>query len=203
VTLSPLAVSVLTWQGLTGGDDPLNREATWNHGFSSSAAYFSFFKKLNNARRKAIISYPAFFKSLLKIHLLNTHTVGISKAPFLTILSNVGSRSPPVVLHIGNDKTGYRPSMPVIDILSGHVYATDPQGSLTVVIIAGEPRVFLPLSIYRSQGIVPKESWLAGLQVNTDLATLNAVGSKSPPSAHRKNNSIGRGRMFGFFGSKK
>jgi alpha-amylase len=195
--------SELTPQGLTGGEDPHNREATWNHGFSTSSPYFSFFKKLNHGRRKAITAYPGYFKSLLKINLLNTHTVSISKSPFLTILSNVGSRSPPVVLHITSDKTGYKALMPVIDILSGHVYATDPKGSLTVVIIAGEPRVFLPLSVYRSQGIVPKESWLAGLTVNTDIVTPNGAGSKSPPSAHRKNGSIGRGRMFGLFGHKK
>ena len=188
---------------MTGGEDPHNREATWNHGFSTTSPYFSFFKKLNHGRRKAITSYPGYFKSLLKINLLNTHTVAISKAPFLSILSNVGSRSPPVVLHITSDKTGYKALMPVIDILSGHVYATDPKGSLTVAIVAGEPRVFLPLSVYRSQGIVPKESWLAGLTVNTDIVTPNGAGSKSPPSGHRKNGSIGRGRMFGLFGNKK
>jgi alpha-amylase len=190
-------------QGLTGGDDPHNREATWNHGFSNTLPLFSFFKKLNNARRKAITAYPAYFKSPLKAHLLNTHTAAISKGPFFTVLSNVGSRSPPVVLHVTSDKTGYKALMPVIDILSGHVYATDPKGSLTIVIIAGEPRVFLPLSIYRSQGIVPKESWLAGLKVDTDIASPNGSGSKSPLSGHRKTNSIGRGRMFGLFGSRK
>jgi alpha-amylase len=93
--------------------------------------------------------------------------------------------------------------MPVIDILSGQVCATDPKGSLTVAIVAGEPRVFLPLAVYRSQGIVPKESWLGGLKVDTDVATLNGSGAKSPPSAHRKTSSVGRSRMFGFFGSKK
>jgi alpha-amylase len=129
--------------------------------------------------------------------------VAISKGPFLTVLSNVGSRSPPVVVHIGSDKSGYKASMPVIDILTGQAYATDPKGSLSVAIIAGEPRVFLPLAIYRSQGIVPKEVWLAGLKVDTNVVARNDAGSKSPPSAHRKSSSIGRGRMFGLFGSKK
>jgi alpha-amylase len=190
-------------QGLTGGEDPHNREATWNHGFSTSSPYFSFFKKLNHARRKAITAYPGYHKTPSKSHLLNTHSVGISKGPFLSILTNVGSRAPPVVLYITSDKSGYKPLMPVIDILSGHVYATDPKGALTVAIIAGEPRVFLPLAVYRSQGIVPKEVWLAGLKVDTEVANGNGIGPKSPTSAHRKHSSIGRGRMFGLFSSKK
>jgi alpha-amylase len=189
------------FQGLTGGDDPYNREAIWNHGFSKTSAYYSFFKKLNLARRKAITAFPPYVKTLLKMYQLNAHSVAISKGPVLTVLSNVGSRAPPIALHITSDKTGYKPLMPVIDVLSGHVYATDPKGALTVAIVAGEPRVFLPLAVYRSQGIVPKESWLGGLKVDTDVSTQNGV--RSPPSAHRKNSSIGRGRMFGLFGSKR
>lgn len=191
------------WQGLTGGNDPQNREAIWNHGYSTSSPYYSFFKKLNHARRKAITAHPPFLKSLVKAHQLNTHTIALSKAPFLSILTNVGSRAPPVVLHIGPEKTGYKPLMPVIDVLTGHVYATDPKGALTVAIVAGEPRVFLPLAVYRSQGIVPKEVWVGGgLKLDTDVMALN--GAKSPGSPHRKTPSQGgRGRMFGLFGNKR
>lgn len=137
----------------------------------------------------------------MKAHQLNTHTVALSKAPFLTILTNVGSRAPPVVVHVTPEKTGYKPLMAVIDVLSGHVYATDPKGALSVAMVAGEPRVFLPLAVFRSQGIVPKEVWTGGLKLDTDVMAVN--GAKSPPSAHRKSPSVGRGRMFGFFGGKR
>lgn len=95
--------------------------------------------------------------------------------------------------------------MAVIDVLTGHVYATDPKGALTVVIVAGEPRVFLPLAVYRSQGIVPKEIWIGGLKIDTDTMAIDGVGNgvKSPGSAHRKTPSQNKGRMFGLFGSKR
>ena len=75
-----------------------------------------------------------------------------------------------------------------------------------MVIVAGEPRVFLPLAVYRAQGIVPKEIWIGGLRIDTatDTMAVDGPGVKSPGSAHRKSGSqSAKGRMFGLFGGSK
>lgn len=123
---------------------------------------------------------------------LNPHAMVITKSPLVSILTNYGSRAAPVVLQISPAQTGYRPLIPVIDIISGHVFATDSKGGLTVPIIAGQPRVFLPLSLHR--GLEGEWAGRPAMgRIDTDVKTPSgSPGSPGREGRHAKSPSFGR-----------
>lgn len=157
---------------LTGGDDPANREAIWLAGYRKDTSAYDMYARLNHARRRAS-SHSAYLNTLLKFAKFDTHSVLISKAPMLSVLTNYGASAPPKVYYIS--KTGYAPLIPVIDVLTGQVFATDPHGGLSVVILSGEPRVFLPLAIWEGRESV----WQA---VHNSVKA--GVTQSTPPRQH-------------------
>lgn len=124
----------------------MNREAMWLHGFSTDSPLYQAFKRLNHARRRAM-AHDSFLSTHLKWHKYDSHTVVISKPPLVSILTNAGASSPPKVYYLPSAATTYAPHMPVVEVLTGQIFATDPNGGLAVTILSGEPRVFLPLGI--------------------------------------------------------
>lgn len=136
------------------------------------------FRSLNAARRSAEASHPTFFTTQMHAYLLNNHTTAISKPPLLSILTNYGAHSAPLSLYITSAQTGFKPLIPVIDVLSGHVISTDPRGGLSVPILGGQPRVFLPLSVH--SGVSPKAEWQATFMgIDTKV---RQAGPSSPAS---------------------
>lgn len=163
---------------------------------------YSFFRRLNAARRSAISRHPVYLSTLMRAAKLNAHSMVITKSPLLSVLTNYGSRSVPVVLPISPSQTGYKPLIPVIDIISGHVFATDQKGGLTVPIIAGQPRVFMPLSVHR--GLEGEWAATSGMaRIDTDVRTpgSSAPGSPKEGSKHVKSPSFGR--MMSWLGMNK
>src|SRR4051794_25216602 len=120
---------------------------------------YAFFRNMNAARRTAIASNSAYFNIQSQPHQLNNHTIALSKPPFLGVLNNYGSSLPAIGVHVSPVQTSYKSLLPIIDVISGQILSTDPRGGLTVPIINGEPRVFLPLSVYRDPSGTAKESW--------------------------------------------
>lgn len=143
------------------------------------------FRTLNSARRSAITSHPAFLHTLMRPHQLNNHTIALTKPPLLTVLTNYGTPTPFVGIYLSPSQTGYKPLLPIIDVLSGQIYSTDPRGGLTIPILDGEPRVFLPLAVH--QGVTSEEVWASTLRIDRG----GKIGSPaSPGSGHRKRSSI-------------
>jgi alpha-amylase len=149
--------------------------------YNSSLAWlqslYQMFKALNIARQSAIKSHPSFLTETLKPYLPNNRTLILHKAPLLTILSNYGSSSLDNVnpIYLPPQQTGYKPLLPIIDILSTQIFSTDPRGGLTIPIVNGEPRVLLPLAVHLKQAT--KEEW---------ENTIKVVG------VHRRTPSLGR-----------
>ena len=143
------------------------------------------FRNLNNARQSAIASNPALLTRLMRAHQINNRTLALSKPPLLSILTNYGSNVPAIGIYLSPQQTGYKPLLPIIDILTGQIHSTDPRGGLTIPIVAGQPRVFLPLSVHL--GVVSKEVWASSSKVDQD--TDARVATPSSP-AHKKKSSI-------------
>ena len=166
---------------------------------------FAFFRNLNAARKAAIISNPNYLSTLLRPHQLNNHSIAISKPPLLTILTNYGSSIPATGLYVTPAQTGLKPLLPVIDILTGQIFSTDPRGGLTVAIVAGEPRVFLPLAVYKNPSGVQVDSWMGGVKI--DQVTSGRSGQSSPSSPNNQSPNSPRRRtprsMMSFFGRNK
>lgn len=152
---------------------------------------FAFFRNLNAARRAAITSNPAYLSTLLKPYQLNNYSIALSKPPLLTVLTNYGSSVPAVGMYVAPAQTGFKGLLPVIDVISGQIFSTDPRGGLTVSIIAGEPRVFMPLSVYSDPAATIVGSWASAIKIDTEVTTGNksprssGVPSPSSPSAWR------------------
>lgn len=154
------------------------------------------YARLNHARKRAS-AHPPFLNTLLKFMKFDTHSVAISKAPMLSVLTNFGASSSPRAYYIA--RSGYAPLVPVIDVLTGQIFATDPHGGLSVVVLSGEPRVFLPLSIWEGKN----SAWQA-------VQNAKGVTQSSPsrqhsvphqPESHSKSSSFGS--MFGWLRGSK
>ncbi|WWC57906.1 uncharacterized protein I303_100441 [Kwoniella dejecticola CBS 10117] len=170
--------------GLRGGQDPLNREAMWTYEYSQSTNTYNVIKALNDARRSAYLSHPEFLTTLMKAYQLGNHTIAVSKPPLLSVLTNYGSSVPAVGIHLSPQQTGFKPLLPVMDVLTGQIFSTDPQGGLTVSLVKGEPRVFLPLAVHR--GLADKELWAAvPPPLKIDIHTSGRLGSPGSPGGHR------------------
>lgn len=186
-------------QGLNGGADPLNREAIWRYGFSTSKGMYHVYARLNHARRRAMAFAP-FVSTLLRHHKLDHHSVVIAKAPMVSILTNIGSAAPVKAYYLPSAVTSYAARMAVIDALTGQIFATDPQGGLSVPIVAGEPRVFLPMGLWEGR----QGGWQATVPqaiqegVKTPLKHKSSYGS-SP--SHSRGSSLSS--MFSWFRGSK
>ena len=188
--------------GLRGGDDPANREAIWLEGYREDTPLFHLFRNLNAARRAAATHTP-FLQSLAKPTQMDNHTMILSKPPLLTMLNNYGSGSAAMVFYLSALQTGYKPLLPVIDVISGQVFATDPRGGLAVTIVRGEPRVFLPLSVSLGQegewAATPLRVDPGGRRASTSHVLPGTTSPKSP-KPHKGRNSVGS--VFSWMGNK-
>nr|WRH23614.1 alpha-amylase [Naematelia aurantialba] len=182
--------------GLTGGHDPYNREAIWLHGYDPDMAMYQLFKILNQARRTAITSHPAYLTTLCRPHQVTNHTLALSKPPLLSVFTNSGSAVAAVGVYVAPSQTGYKPLLPLIDVVSGQILSTDPRGGLTVPLVAGEPRVFLPLSLHRDPAST--DAWAATpMRIDIGAGTKSGPSSPgSPRSAHWKRGSLDRVMSF-------
>ena len=113
---------------------------------------YHLFRRLNRARRTAL-SHPAFLTTPARATRISSHIISIRNSPLLTVLNNLGTRSAPTVAYLPQAQTGYKPLLVVIDVISGQVLGTDQKGGLSVPIVNGEPRVFLPLALHRGQSV--------------------------------------------------
>ncbi len=120
----------------------------------------------------------------MRPHQLNNHTIALTKPPLLTVLTNYGSSVPAIGIYVSPQQTSYKPLLPVIDILTGQVFSTDPRGGLTIPILASEPRVFLPLTVH--QGIASKEAWAAVIKVDEEVKQVQSSSPGSPGLRHGK-----------------
>lgn len=156
------------------------------------------YARLNHARRRAM-AFPLFLTSLLRHHKLEAHTAVLSKPPLVSILTNTGATAPVRVYYLAPALTTFAPRLAVIDALSGQIFATDPHGGLSVPIVAGEPRVFLPLGTWEGRQV----AWQHSLPVNVERERAphkhqNSVGT-SP--THSRGSSLSS--MFSWFRGSK
>lgn len=135
-------------QGLSGGDDPHNREALW---LSAPTSMYRTFGRINHARRRAV-TVPGYLTTLLRHHRLDMHTAALVKPPLVSVLTNTGAGAAPRAYYLPGAFTTYAPLIPVVDVLTGTILATDPGGGIAVPIVNGEPRVLMPLSVWEGRG---------------------------------------------------
>lgn len=157
------------------------------------------YARLNHARRRAM-AFPSFLSTLLRHHNLDAHSAVIAKPPMVSILTNAGSSAPVRIYYLPSAVTTYAPRMAVIDALSGQIFATDPQGGLSVPIVGGEPRVFLPMGLWEGRQVGWQASVPAAVQdrASTPLRHKSSHGSSA---SHSRGSSLSS--MFSWFRGSK
>lgn len=120
----------------------------------------------------------------------------------VSIVTNVGSAAPVRVYYLPSAVTTYAPRMAVVDALSGQIFGTDPQGGLSVPIVSGEPRVFLPMAIWEGRQAAWQASTSLGIQdrSSTPLKKKSSYSSQMSPT-HSRGSSLSS--MFSWFRGSK
>ena len=108
------------------------------------------------------------------------------------------------MLYIPPNLTAYKPLIVVIDIISGQLLGTDQKGGLSVPIVNGEPRVFLPLSLHRGQEVAQGEWFKEPMTLDTSAGVKNGhgqEGGRSPGGEGRHSaKTPSFGRMMSWLG---
>lgn len=130
-------------QGYEGAGDPDNRESLWNVNYDTSHPLVSHVTTLNKARKAAIAHNDGFVKTPVKfIQQPDPNAaLAVSKPPFLTLLTNVGSKGS-TTWQIGG--TFAAPVIgELVDVFTCRGYRTSEDGHLKVESEGGMPMVML------------------------------------------------------------
>ncbi|KAJ3843630.1 GH13 alpha-amylase precursor [Lentinula raphanica] len=143
-------------QGYQGGNDPANREALWLSGFNTeNKPLVTHVKTLNAARKQAISANSSFLttKASFISQSSSTSTLAISKPPFLTLLTNVGSGSSSSASWSIPSSAGlYSGKETLVDVLTCDTVTTEDDGSLSVSASGGLPKVLMPAEALSKSG---------------------------------------------------
>ncbi|KAI0798144.1 glycoside hydrolase family 13 protein [Abortiporus biennis] len=138
-------------QGYTGGADPANREALWLSGYEEDKPLVQHVKTLNAARKAAAAANSNFHTTNLKFLQTSASNLAISKAPMLTLLSNVGASGTP---QWSVPNAGFQANEELIDVLTCTTLTADSNGGVTVKGSGGMPQVLMPTSTIPKGGSV-------------------------------------------------
>ncbi|KAM3068104.1 hypothetical protein ACMFMG_011153 [Clarireedia jacksonii] len=126
-------------QSFSGDGDPGSRELMWTSEYTITPLY-EYIGLLNHVRR---ISWDAGFGSHLAMVLdVDSNVAIIQKGPVLLVLSNQGSDSKPRSI---SGQTKFSRGTVLVDVLTGQSVLVGRSAKITIM--AGQPRIFLPLKL--------------------------------------------------------
>ncbi|KAI9684981.1 MAG: hypothetical protein M1820_010854 [Bogoriella megaspora] len=138
-----------------GSSDPYNREALWLSGFNTEATLYTTTAKLNQIRNHALSVDGSYLTYQNWPIYQDTTTVAMRKGSdgkaVITVLSNKGSNGASYTQNIPN--TGLDGGAAVTEILSCDTLTAGSDGSLTVPMANGLPRVYYLTSLLSSSGV--------------------------------------------------
>ncbi|KAK4503775.1 hypothetical protein PRZ48_004690 [Zasmidium cellare] len=131
------------YQGIGGGSTPYNREALWLSGYNTEAELYTHVTKLNAARHAAINNDDSY-TTTQNSHIYYDYTnLAMRKGDMVTVVTNVGSTGANYTLDI---PSGYDANTGVTELLTCDTLTTSSNGTLTVPMSGGLPRVYYPTS---------------------------------------------------------
>jgi alpha-amylase len=136
---------------------PVNREAIWLTGYSTSATLYTWIASLNQIRNHAIYAdsgyttykaYPVYSDSSTIV--MRKGTAG---AQVVGVFTNLGASGSSYTLTLTSSETGFTASEALIEVMGCTAYTTDSSGNLAVAMAGGLPRVFYPKAHLTGSGI--------------------------------------------------
>jgi alpha-amylase len=153
-------------QHYSGGAAPLDREAIWLSSYSANSTLYRFISLVNQIRTQALKQDNTYLTYKAYPSYSDGSTIvmrkGSSGYQIVGVFSNLGSAGNSYTLALSSATTGFTASQQVIEVLSCTSYTADSNGSLSVAMAGGLPRVFYPQAQLSNGGIC---SALIGKQV--------------------------------------
>lgn len=153
-------------QHYSGGSAPFDREAIWLSSYATTSILYRFISLVNQIRTRAVKQDNIYLTYKASPSYSDGSTIvmrkGSSGHQIVGVFSNLGSAGNSYTLALSSATTGFTASEQVIEVLNCTSYTTDFNGSLSVTMAGGLPRVFYPKAQLSNSGIC---SALTGKQV--------------------------------------
>lgn len=131
-------------QHYDGGDDPTNREAVWLSGFDTEAPLYQHLAKLNKVRHAA--GKPTADNNVITTE---GNVIALRKGDIVYVLTNAGANGGGSSITIDS---GYDAGE-VTEILTCETATVEGDGSLSVELDEGLPRVYAPSEAIEGSGL--------------------------------------------------
>lgn len=170
-----LALTIL-WDGIpivyagqeqhyAGAADPANREATWLAKYSRQSELYKLVAAVNQVRNHALYIDPNYLTYNIWAVYNDSSTVALRKGydgkQIMSIFTNKGSASSAWTLNLSN--TGWSAGTSVFDVLTCDRLAVSDNGSLSVPMQEGLPRVLFSTSAVGGSGICGSNASVSGV----------------------------------------
>jgi len=163
-------------QGFAGGPTPSNREALWLSGYSTFSDMYGWIAKLNQIRTWVAAQDPRHLVYRGFTVYSNSNTIVMRKGhtgyQVISIYSNIGSRST-VTLTLPSSQTSFEPGQKLVDVLNCTFFTASSNGSITLILSQGLPRVLYPMTRLSGSSMCP------GLEVDVP-STATATPTATP-----------------------
>ena len=136
-------------QHLSTGNDPYNRDAIWLTGYPRTAPLYVLIARLNKLR--AALPATHFFQAP-RVLLATDHVLAYRKGDVLAVYSNVGAGAASTAVAVSG--TGWAAGSWSIDVLTNALVKVASDGSATITVTNGEPRVLAPVSVLAGTGLL-------------------------------------------------
>lgn len=136
-------------QGMSGGDDPYNREALWPSGYAKSPQY-QFVTKLNHLRNH-LVNSSDWLTSETNVLSSTPNGTAFSKGNVVTVLTNVGSGPQNISIPVHSP---YQPQSLTIDVLTCTQFVVSSGGMIEIEYTeGGKPVILIPSESLSGSGI--------------------------------------------------
>ncbi|KAL3475633.1 family 13 alpha amylase in complex with acarbose [Aspergillus californicus] len=142
-------------QHYSGGSDPENREATWLSGYKTTSAVYTAIAKANQIRNYAAFLDEGWLGYMNYAIHTDSSTIAMRKGgdgnQTITILTNGGSNAGDSTLSLSG--TGFEAGASVLEVYSCTTLTVADDGSVSVPMSSGSPRVLYPAEKLEGSGI--------------------------------------------------
>ena len=144
-------------QHYSGSGTPLNREAIWLSGYSTSSELYLWITRLNQLRNYAIKQDATYTTSKAVPIYSDSQSIALRKGnngyQIVSLFTNVGAGGVSAAVVLPSSQTGFSANQALVDVLSCESYTTDGSGNLNVASSAGLPRALYPSARLSGSGI--------------------------------------------------
>ncbi|KAF2119352.1 glycoside hydrolase superfamily [Lophiotrema nucula] len=142
-------------QHYSGYGDPGNREATWLAAYSREGELYNHVAAVNQVRNRALALDSNYATYNIYPLYSDQHTVALRKGfdghQIISVITNTGSSNPQWTLSVTN--TGFSAGSQVVEVITCNQLTVNGDGSLSVPMESGLPRVYFPVDAAAGSGI--------------------------------------------------